>query len=247
MANDYIRLANELNNAGEYIHDLTRSMLQGFLHVSDSGDLMGTFNIKCQRLNAEIEEAISKTKQLSSSEADSYFAKRDLNYKGILRSIVSTYRALIDSKRWEPSKLPRDKQALSLVHQSKSSSTSNNQSSSKGKGKKTRTNKHHSNRNNRKAKQDMTGPRFVAPKPGEPSTKVINGNWCTKCFGGHGFWTKSHTSDTHSGSSAKDKSASTNSSNLAAFEPSFWTCMFDNDIGRDPVSEPFPTEKQHQL
>ena len=45
MANDYIRLANELNNAGEYSHDLTRSMLQGFLHVSDSGDLMGTF--KC--------------------------------------------------------------------------------------------------------------------------------------------------------------------------------------------------------
>ena len=42
--------------------------------------------------------------------------------------------------------------------------------------------------------------RALAPKPGEPSTCTKNGkvfNFCTKCKYGKGFWTATHTTETH--------------------------------------------------
>ena len=204
---------------------------------------MGRFNFALQNLNDQVETAISHTKFMSKVDADRYFAQQNLSYQMVLRRINSVYRKLKDSDKWEPAKLPKDRSALTLVHQSKSNgshSKSTSSNNNNGSNNRRRTNKHKSNngRFNRQ-RSDCTGWRFKGPANGEPTTKIVNGqtfHWCTKCFGGAGFWTKTHTTETHTGSSTSASvSASTN---FVSVDPSFWSCTITKPKSKPPAQQP---------
>ena len=241
MANDYLRLAKELDNAGVYDHELTQHMVEGCLHAT-TADKMGRFNYTLQKLNEEVEDAIRHSKFMSRMDADAYFAKKDLHYRQVLRKINLVYRTLKDANKWEPAKLPKDRTALTLVHQS---SSAKSKSSSKP--------RFHNNKKHGKFKpgRDKTGWRFQAPKDSEPTTKQVNGetyHWCTKCFG-TGFWTKSHTDATHTGSTSKASSTKQSAStNIAVVDPCFWTCtLYPSKVpvttpSAVPTAVPVPTK-----
>ena len=119
MVNEFIRLAEELENAGEYDHELTRTMIDNCLHVSNQGDVMGRFNFALQKLHESVDAAIQATKYMAKPDRDAHFVRNDVHFRQVLRKIALVYRQLHDSNKWEPSKLPKDRSALTLVHQSK--------------------------------------------------------------------------------------------------------------------------------
>ena len=54
----------------------------------------------------------------------------------------------------------------------------------------------------KKKKKKFTKWRDVAPASGSPTTMTKNEmtyNWCAKCKGGRGFWSITHTTETHTG------------------------------------------------
>ena len=117
MAKDFIQLAQEMDNAGYYTHGLTLNMVDGFLHASK--DYKGTFHHELNNLRSQVSRKEQETIFLTTDEQTKSFAKDGLSYKDVCMLAVKLYNELVSNNMWEPSKLPKDRQAPPTAHLTK--------------------------------------------------------------------------------------------------------------------------------
>ena len=244
MASDYIQLAKEIDNAGYYTHSLTLNMVDGFL--CSSQDAKGTFHHALNNLREKVSAKEQETVFMSSEDQTKKFALAKLSFKDICLHTVKVYNELKHNNMWEPSKLPKDRQAPAInltkaqilnliesVHKPTKGKTS-----SKPKGACFNCGdpghqvkdcpKPKPSPEDAKVKRHGTMPKWklTAPAQGEPKVKTVNGKtfkWCSKC----GNWTTTHDTSTHTGKTKPAnvqgvKTSFKAESNLAAWEPSAW-------------------------
>jgi hypothetical protein len=258
MASDYIQLAKEIDNAGYYTHSLTLNMVDGFL--CSSQDAKGTFHHALNNLREKVSAKEQETVFMSSEDQTRKFAQAKLSYKDVCLHSVKIYNELKHNNMWEPSKLPKDRQApmvnltkaqiLNLIE----SVHKPGRQSSKPKGACFNCGdpnhqvkdcpKPKPSPEDAKAKRHATMPKWklTAPAQGEPKVKTVNGKtfkWCAKC----GNWTTTHDTSTHTGktkpSNVQGKKTSFKAeSNLAAWEPSAWIVETDCSDSSSTITMP---------
>ena len=111
MATDIIRLSEELDNAGHFDHSLTLNMVDGFLCATP--DAKGTFHHELNNLRSQVSKKRQEFLFLSKVDQDTAFATEKLTYRDICLIAVKEYKDLHSMDMWEPSKLPKDRQAPS--------------------------------------------------------------------------------------------------------------------------------------
>ena len=256
MAGKMILMAREIDNAGYYTHGLTTNMVDSFLCASK--DAKGTFHHFMNNLREKVSKKEQETVFMNMDEQNECFAKDKLTYRDVCRDAVKIYRELVEANMWEPSKLPKDRQAPAVAALTKAQVLNLIESvhaKSGGGEKKKRFDKGCFNcgETNHQVKdcprpkasieqlksrrhRSMAKWKLVAPKGNEAQTKTVNGrtfHWCQKC----GNWTTTHSTATHTGVSKfnneKKKKESSGETNLAAWEPSAWvvhSCVEDKMI-----------------
>jgi hypothetical protein len=228
MGSELIRLAEELDNAGHFDHSLTINMVDGFLSASQ--DSKGTFHHKLNNLRDKVHDKRQETLFLPPSDQDEVFAKANLTFKDICLQAMQVYKDLDSNNAWEPSKLPKDRQApainltstdllpqvLQLIESVTGSSPSKkntNNKQSKPRGcfncgdpdhviKDCPKPKMTEQQAKEKRHSTMSKWKLTAPKAGEPNVKVVNGRTFKWCAKCNN-WTTSHDTSTHTGSSSK--------------------------------------------
>ena len=259
MAEDLIKLAQEMDNAGYYTHSLTLNMVDGFLHASK--DHKGTFHFEMNSLRSQVSKKEQETIFLSSDEQTKSYTKDGLDYKSICRVAVKLYKELMSNNQWEPSKLPKDRQAppvnltkaqiLTLIENSSGAGSNKKSKQPDGKSKRGCFNCGSLDHVVKDCPKPKPGPsearaarhktmskwKLVAPADGESHVKTVNGKvfkWCAKCMN----WTTTHNTQTHTGSSQKkSRKQEVPQTNLVAWEPSAW--LSEMDTSTPPVPQPW--------
>ena len=109
MSGDVLVLAKELDNAGYYVHSLTLNIVDSFLSASQ--DPQGTFHHAMNTLRTKVDDMVQETVFLSKTDQDLKFASAKLTYTDVCLKAVKCYRDLKHTNKWEPAKLPKDRQA----------------------------------------------------------------------------------------------------------------------------------------
>ena len=107
LGTEYIKMAEELDNAGYYEHSLTLNMVDGFL--SANADKKGTYHFKLNKLRSLVDEKCQATLFKSKFEQDDKFAKARLTFTDISMKAVKIYKDLVGNNKWEPDKLLKDR------------------------------------------------------------------------------------------------------------------------------------------
>ena len=116
MSQEYITLAKELDNAGHFDSSLILNMVDGFLCAQR--DETGTFHHEMNNLRTKVDKLVTETVFMTKDEQAKKFALDKVTYLDVNNRAVKVYRDLMHHNRWEPSKLPKDRQppASSLVN-----------------------------------------------------------------------------------------------------------------------------------
>ena len=117
MSSELMIIAKELDNAGYYAHSLTLNIVDSFLNASQ--DQQGTFHHALNTLRTQVDDLVQETVFLAKADQDLKFASRRLTYTDVCLKAVKCYRDLVHNSKWEPAKLPKDRQAPASVHLSK--------------------------------------------------------------------------------------------------------------------------------
>lgn len=224
MAEEMSKKLKELTDGGYYDPELIVDVISCFMKCSNV-DSSGIFSHCLNTLHSTAKRVTASSHFLDKPEKIKEFNKSNLDYKSIMQTVCAEYRYLFDKQptQWEPAKLPKERHALLLTHESKSYGSFNKEGNEsvnwkpqdrQGSGG-PRTPKHYGNKRNSSKPQQQkqqfnnkgsTGWRATAPKSGEATTKTANGkvyNWCVKCQ----FWSLNHTTATHTGPTDKSKPA----------------------------------------
>ena len=253
MSAEYIKLSDELENAGHFENSLLLNMVNGFL--SADVDSKMTFHFQLNSIYKRVEAIQKKTTFMSKEDQDVHYEREKLTCRDICFAAIQEYKSLLSNNYWEPSKLPKDRtapayannmtveQIMNLMASMPTSNNSNKNENSKGSavircgicdepG--------HTDRNCPKVKNKskfnhfrhkrMPEWKLIPPKDGEKDSKRVNGKmyyWCGICKN----WTVTHRTSEHRGNSTfnnrKKKGKNVGQSNLAAWEPSAWLAEVD--------------------
>ena len=237
LATKYIKMAEELDNAGHYEHSLTLNMVDGFLNAD--ADRKGTYHFELNKLRSLVDEKRQATVFMSKYDQDDEFAKARLTFTDISMKAVKIYKDLIGNNKWEPGKLPKDRntppvnlttaQVLQLIesvaskkHQSKSDSKYGPKKEPKPKGcfncgdpghiiKDCPKPKMTEEQSKAKRHESMSKWKLTPPSSSEPNSKQVNGKtfkWCKKC----GNWTTTHDTNSHTGGTKTSTTSPSNNS-----------------------------------
>ena len=111
MAEQFVTLSTELDQAGHFDHNLTLNMVDGFLCAAK--DAKGTFHHTLNDLRSKVQTCIQQTLFMAKEDQDTQFKQQKLTYKDVCMEAVSTYKLLHYDNMWEPSNLPKSNQNLS--------------------------------------------------------------------------------------------------------------------------------------
>ena len=230
MSEAYEEAAKELVSAGQYDHNLTKCMINGF--IAAGGDNNEDWKAPLRLIKEDLDKALVKLGFHRTKEDESQFMKREkLTYKYICRDVRSRYKKKVESKEWPPGMTPTDNRRL--PRQYTAAALAMNMSSKPREVNKKiicyhcgkpghiksncpllkNSNKFESSDGRTKTKtekQQRTSWRYTAPKAGEAETITRDKKtfyWCAKC----GRWTTTHSTETHTGKSknnAKNKTKS---------------------------------------
>ena len=123
MADDYTNIANELIAAGCYDHNLTLSMVEGFLKAGD-GNSRYEFPLLAKELR--LTEELPQIPFMATDEATDHMADRQLDFQSICNTAADTYRSLRDNNNWGPAKLPGRRCAINVASHDDSNGAKDN-------------------------------------------------------------------------------------------------------------------------
>lgn len=268
MSTKYIELADEISNAGYYSHGLTLNMVDGFLQATK--DPAGTFHHQINVLREKVRKMEQDTIFMNQLDQADSFAKAHLSYNDICVEAIKSYHELLADNKWEPAKLPKDRQApakdfgvnltksevLNLIHQTNAKGGNyGNDKSDKRPCFNCGATDHFSldcpkprktpEQNKARRHKEMAKWKMIAPSDGESQTKEVNGRkfyWCTKC----GNWSTTHGTSGHTGKSphkvkGNKKSGKGAQTNLASWEPAAWIIEADITSPTKPSTQPTTT------
>ena len=254
MSAEYIKLSDELENAGFFENSLLLNMVNGFLNAEVDNKM--TFHFQMNSLCKRVEEVQRKTTFMTKMDQDKVYQRERLTCRDICFIAIKEYKSLLSNNYWEPAKLPKDRNTPAYVNNMTvqeimnlmaNMPTSNGQQGQNGSatircglcdepG--------HTEKNCPKLKKKTASQirrhaklqqwKLVPPKKNESHSKVINGRtyyWCAKCMN----WTPTHKTETHRGlayyNNKKKGNKNNAESNLAAWTPEAWMVETNvNDI-----------------
>ena len=192
-ANKIRRICRELENAHQFEWVLVLAIIKALCQVS-----VESFRAIWHPKRLDLDSALSDSAYLSKDSSKKFMVKKGFHYIAILDLAEEAYRSLLDNGDWSPASTVKDmQQAPSLFYAGMDQASFNAlvQAAITAKPcgdvpvpppKPTDPKKHNW--------------REVAPKPGDPTVKVVGDktfNFCNKCRKGLGLWTSTHLGSTH--------------------------------------------------
>ena len=102
MADAYERAAKELESAGQYDHNLTKCMINGF--IAAGGNSNEDWKAPLRKIKESIDKALVKLGFHRTKENENDFMKcQKLTYKHICHEARRRYKTKVESKQWPPS------------------------------------------------------------------------------------------------------------------------------------------------
>jgi len=244
MATHYKRDAQELIKGSQYDHNLTRTMIDGFIAAGGIGNEGFRFPLRVLKIQLETELLTIAYKD--KEEARLHMEEKSLTFRDVCDLAEKSYYAQKNENKWPPSSAVRDGRALpaavtnpqgnTLIQQSAPPKFEGGNGKDKTKGgvchncgkpghwrnecpAPKKPPKERQDRNGGSTRKKREGQdrfwRKVKPAPGEPHTKNRNDRDFHWCEKCK-RWTTSHGSEGHLGSRAVRTSAAT-SANVAEF------------------------------
>ena len=215
MTDDYEEAAKELVSAGQYDHNLTKYMINGFIEAGGTSN--EDWKAPLRRVKENIDQALVQLGFHRTKEDENKFMTREkLTYKYICREARTRYKKKVESKEWPPAKTAMDTKGVPGQYKAMLSSIMSKIEDKKKvitchlcgkpghikpncpllKTSKSSNDEANKKNNNKSSKNKIKPWRFNGPKDGEAETIVKDGKtyyWCEKC----GRWTNTHCTATH--------------------------------------------------
>ena len=109
LAIDFRNDAKELDNAGQYDHNLTLNMLDAFLAAGgrDNED----FRFTLRGLKKDLSKKLLEIAFMAPADANTAMATADLTYQAVCTQAVDEYRTLVENNQWPPARHNPDSKA----------------------------------------------------------------------------------------------------------------------------------------